>query len=117
MDAQLLFRAVADPTRLRTLSLLLGGELCVGDLVTLLQEPQPTASRHLAYLRRAGLVQVRKDGLWSFYSLAPATRKPHLQLLECVRAFAEELPRLRKDTKARRALLKSGGCCPERPRQ
>jgi ArsR family transcriptional regulator len=117
MDAQLLFRAVADPTRLRTLNLLLGGELCVGDLVTLLQEPQPTASRHLAYLRRAGLVRVRKDGLWSFYSLASATKESHLKLLECVRAFAQELPQLRNDIKARRALLKSGGCCPERPRQ
>jgi ArsR family transcriptional regulator, arsenate/arsenite/antimonite-responsive transcriptional repressor len=112
MEIELSFRAVADPTRLRVLNLLVAGELCVGDLVTLLGQPQPTASRHLAYLRRAGLVSVRKRGLWSFYSLAEASRKSHVQLLECVRACAAEMPQLRKDALARRALLKAGGCCP-----
>src|SRR5437867_396847 len=67
-----LFRALADPTRLRILHLLQGGELCVGDLVKVLDVPQPTASRHLAYLRRARLVSVGKRGLWCFYALAPA---------------------------------------------
>ena len=61
-----LFRAVSDRTRLRILHLLQDGELCVCDLVSVLRVPQPTASRHLAYLRRAGLVQVRKDKSWSY---------------------------------------------------
>lgn len=112
MEVELSFRAVADPTRLRLLHLLLDGELCVGDLVTLLGTPQPTASRHLAYLRRAGLVSVRKSGLWAFYSLVAPRRKSHTQLLACVRACAADVPRLRKDASARRALLKAGGCCP-----
>jgi len=106
--AQSLFRALADPTRLRILHLLLGGELCVGDLVALLRQPQPTASRHLAYLRRVGLVRVRKDGLWSFYALREPERELHARLLDCVRAAADP-----RDARARRALLAKGGCCPK----
>ncbi len=59
-----LFRAFADPTRLRLLNLLLERELCVCDLCAVLDEIQPKVSRHLAYLRRAGLVTVRSDGNW-----------------------------------------------------
>jgi len=64
------FKALADRTRLRILGLLLGGEVCVCHIHESLDVPQPTASRHLAYLRRAGLVEGRKDGLWVHYSLA-----------------------------------------------
>ena len=59
------FRAFSDRTRLRILHLLQEGELCVGDIVAILKVPQPRASRHLAYLRKADLVVVRKSGLWS----------------------------------------------------
>jgi predicted transcriptional regulator len=52
-DVNLMFRAFSDRTRLRILRLLLGGELCVGDIVSAIRVPQPTASRHLAYLRKA----------------------------------------------------------------
>jgi ArsR family transcriptional regulator, arsenate/arsenite/antimonite-responsive transcriptional repressor len=55
----LMFRAFSDPFRLRILSLIQAGELCVCDLVEILELPQPTISRHLSYLRRAGLVKVR----------------------------------------------------------
>lgn len=65
-----LFRALADQTRLRILALLASGEVCVCDLHGSLGVPQPTASRHLAYLRKAGLVSARKAGLWVHYSLA-----------------------------------------------
>ena len=68
-QVNLMFRAFSDPTRLRILHLLLDGELCVGDLVKILKVPQPTASRHLAYLRRAGLVATRRNGLWNYYAL------------------------------------------------
>ena len=112
-SVELLFRALADGTRVRILHLLLTGELCVGDLVTILEQPQPTASRHLAYLRRAGLVRVRKEGLWAFYSLAEAKDELHERLLDCVRASAHDFPRLAKDSAARRALKKAGGCCPK----
>jgi ArsR family transcriptional regulator len=64
------FRALADQTRLRILALLAGGEVCVCDIHETLGIPQPKASRHLAYLRRAGLVADRKAGLWVHYRLA-----------------------------------------------
>jgi ArsR family transcriptional regulator, arsenate/arsenite/antimonite-responsive transcriptional repressor len=65
-----LFKALADRTRLRILSLLQAGEICVCDIHGSLDLPQPTVSRHLAYLRKAGLVSGRKDGLWVHYRLA-----------------------------------------------
>ena len=65
-----LFKALADQTRLRILALLAGGEVCVCDIHETLGIPQPRASRHLAYLRHAGLVVDRKDGLWVHYRLA-----------------------------------------------
>src|SRR5437899_12905544 len=65
-----LFKALADATRLRILGLLLTGEVCVCDIHESLRIPQPKASRHLAYLRRTGLVETRKDGLWVHYRLA-----------------------------------------------
>ena len=65
-----LFQALADPTRLRIIGLLLDGEVCVCDLHASLDISQPKASRHLASLRRAGLVAARRDGLWMHYRLA-----------------------------------------------
>ncbi len=68
-DMETLFRALADQTRLRILALLASGEVCVCNIHGALGVPQPTASRHLAYLRRAGLVAKRRDGLWVHYRL------------------------------------------------
>lgn len=65
-----LFQALGDATRLRILGLLLAGEVCVCDIHESLKIPQPKASRHLAYLRKAGLVDTRRDGLWIHYRLA-----------------------------------------------
>jgi ArsR family transcriptional regulator len=65
-----LFRALADDTRLRILGLLAAGEICVCHIHGALGIPQPTASRHLAYLRRTGLVATRKEGLWVHYRIA-----------------------------------------------
>jgi ArsR family transcriptional regulator, arsenate/arsenite/antimonite-responsive transcriptional repressor len=65
------YGALADATRLRILSLLKDGEVCVCHIHASLGVPQPTASRHLAYLRRAGLVTARRDRVWMHYSLAP----------------------------------------------
>lgn len=64
------FRALADETRLRILALLRQEEVCVCHIHGGLQLPQPTVSRHLAYLRRAGLVEARRQGLWMHYRLA-----------------------------------------------
>lgn len=103
-----IFRALSDRTRLRILNLLRDGELCVCDLVDVLGVPQPTASRHLAYLRKAGLVTARSEGLWHYYRLAPARRKFHSSLLECVAHCAGELAQLADDTqRLRRARRRS----------
>jgi ArsR family transcriptional regulator len=64
------YKALADRTRLRILALLMDGEVCVCDIHDTLRLPQPTASRHLAYLRRAGLVEARREGTWMHYRLA-----------------------------------------------
>ena len=67
--ASRLFGTLADPTRLRIIGLLLGGEVCVCDIHASLEISQPKASRHLGLLRRAGLVQARREGLWVHYRL------------------------------------------------
>ncbi len=81
--------ALADENRLRLLSLLRGGEICVCQLQGGLQTNQPKVSRHLAYLRKAGLVEARADGKWTHYRLK--TLPVHLarlveQTLDCVAA-------------------------------
>jgi ArsR family transcriptional regulator len=79
-----MLKALADRTRLRIISLLLAGEVCVCHIHESLGITQPKASRHLAYLRRVGLVAARKDGLWVHYRLAEL-REPVLQaVLEAV---------------------------------
>jgi ArsR family transcriptional regulator len=111
-QVNLLFRAFSDRTRLRILHLLREGELCVGDIVKVLQVPQPMASRHLAYLRRAGLVLTRRDGLWNFYRLAPTRTAFHRNLLACLRTCFRDVPELAIDSRRKAAIRKSGGCCP-----
>lgn len=66
----MVYGALSDPTRLRILALLSAGEVCVCHLHGSLGVPQPTVSRHLAYLRKAGLVTARRDGIWMHYGLA-----------------------------------------------
>ena len=110
---EVVFRACADRTRLRILLLLRGGALCVGDLVEILRAPQPTASRHLSYLRRSGLVVTRKHGLWMFYELAPAQSALRSKLLECLATCADLLPEAKADVVRARSVRRSGGCCPE----
>ena len=65
----LVFKALADPTRLRLIQLLGDNEVCVCSCVEALQTHQSKVSRHLAYLRRAGLVAARRDGKWTYYRL------------------------------------------------
>jgi ArsR family transcriptional regulator len=65
-----LFSALSDPTRLRLVNLMSEGEICVCYFVEILDAPQPKISRHLAYLRRAGVVTARREGKWMHYRLA-----------------------------------------------
>jgi len=106
-----MFRAFSERTRLRILHLLLDGEMCVGDLVAILETTQPRASQHLAYLRNAGLVVGRKAGLWNYYSLAPAQSPFHKKLLECLRHCFSEVPELQADDRRAAKLRREGRCC------
>ena len=108
----LMFRAFSDRTRLRILSLLLRKECCVGDIVEILQVPQPRISRHLAYLRKAKLVTVRKAGIWSYYSIAPAQTAFQKKLLSCLGNCFSEVPQIQADQARAKAIGKSGGCSP-----
>ena len=102
------FRAFSDRTRLRILHLLLNGEMCVCDLVSVTRVPQPTASRHLAYLRRAGLILGRRDGLWNYYRLAPAKTAFHRSLIQCLKDCFRDVPEISGDV---RRAAKAGVCC------
>jgi ArsR family transcriptional regulator len=70
VNLALFFAALADPTRLRLLNLIAGREVCDCYLVEILRQSQPKISRHLAYLRRAGVVTARREGKWMHYSIA-----------------------------------------------
>lgn len=108
------FRAFSDRTRIRILHLLSAvGECCVGDIVEVLRIPQPRASRHLAYLRTARLVHVRRAKNWAYYSLAPAGGPFQQKLLECLSCCFRDVPQLRGDVqRATRLKAEGGGCCP-----
>lgn len=93
-----LLRACADPTRLRLLNLLAQeGEVCVCHLVDVMRTNQPKVSRHLAYLKRAGLVKDRKDGLWVHYRLSPSLSEHASRLIACLNACAAEMPEMQQD--------------------
>jgi len=85
-DAAQFFKILADESRLKMLWLLFNRtELCVCDVMAVLEITQSKASRHLAALRNAGIAVDRKEGLWSYYSLRPAKdklAKEHLALLK-----------------------------------
>jgi ArsR family transcriptional regulator len=81
-DSVELFKAFADPVRLRLLNLLSDGEVCVCRLHEALELPQSTVSRHLAYLRERGIVKGRKEGLWVHYRLAKPRNELHRALID-----------------------------------
>jgi ArsR family transcriptional regulator len=109
-SAEQKFQAFSDPLRLRILLLLRQQEMCVCDLVEVLEVPQPTASRHLARLRKAGLVTVRKEGFWTFYALTRATNQFQKSLIACLDHCFEEAPNLKADQKRADKILKAGNC-------
>ncbi len=84
-----LLKALSEPTRLRILALLGAGEICVCHIHTALEVPQPTASRHLAHLRKVGLVEDRKVGLWNYYRLRVLPDKALQAVVDAARCAAE----------------------------
>ncbi len=106
------FKALADGTRLRIIGLLLSGEVCVCHIHESLKIPQPKASRHLAYLRKAGLVEGRREGLWIHYRIADLPDPVLRALTDTVRHALTHVDAVHKDTDR---LAKRTGCCVPAP--
>src|SRR5262245_25832018 len=98
-DLSLLFRALADRTRLRLLNLIGDGELCVCFCVEILGTHQPKISRHLAYLRRAGIVSARRQGKWMHYRLAQPADPAAQKILDEVRQWLRTDAYMQKERK------------------
>src|SRR5208283_4894336 len=81
-----LFAALSDPTRLRLLNLMDGREVCVCYFVEILRQGQPKISRHLAYLRKAGIVSARREGKWMHYRIVPQPDEAAASILTAVLA-------------------------------
>jgi ArsR family transcriptional regulator len=107
-----LFKALADVTRLRILGLLLAGEVCVCDIHESLRIPQPKASRHLAYLRRSGLVETRREGLWIHYRLGKLADPVMGAIVDAVRHALTHMDAVHRDGER---LHKRTGCCVPTP--
>jgi ArsR family transcriptional regulator, arsenate/arsenite/antimonite-responsive transcriptional repressor len=107
-EMETVFKALADTTRLRILGLLLTGEVCVCHIHESLRISQPKASRHLAYLRKAGLVGTRRDGLWVHYRMAAL---PDVVLDTVQRTVAHALRHIDSVSKDIARLEKLTGCC------
>jgi len=105
-----LFRALADPTRLRVLNLIADCEVCVCYFVGILRISQPKVSRHLAYLRRAGIVAARREGRWMHYRLAVPREPVAAEILRATLEHLKSLPQMQRDL----ARLGSACCAPER---
>jgi ArsR family transcriptional regulator, arsenate/arsenite/antimonite-responsive transcriptional repressor len=101
-----LFKALADPTRLRLINLIGESEVCVCFLVEILRTSQPKISRHLAYLRRARIVTARREGKWMHYSLTYPPDEHAARIFRELRASLNEHPEFQRD---REKLLKV--CC------
>jgi ArsR family transcriptional regulator len=84
------FRALADPTRLRIINLIGDQEVCVCFFVEILKTNQPKISRHLAYLRRAGIVAARRDGIWMHYRISTPKDEHAAKVLMQVREWLDE---------------------------
>jgi ArsR family transcriptional regulator, arsenate/arsenite/antimonite-responsive transcriptional repressor len=107
-EMETLFKALADATRLRILGLLLTGEVCVCHIHESLKIPQPKASRHLAYLRRSGLVETRREGLWIHYRLATPSDPVLAAISDAVRHGLTHMDVVHRDAER---LQKKNGCC------
>ena len=109
-DMEGFFKALADATRLRILGLLLTGEVCVCHIHESLGVSQPKTSRHLAYLRRAGLVETRRQGLWVYYRLAENPDRLVSTIRDVVAHTLGHVKTVRRD--AARLQRKTGCCLP-----
>ena len=115
-DLARFFQALGDPTRLRLLNLMGDSEICVCYLVEILNSPQPKISRHLAYLRGAGIVAARREGKWMHYRVimpphtgAAQILKQTLETLRGEKAMQTDLARLARACCGPKALVSLTG--------
>lgn len=109
-DIERFFQALGDNTRLRLLNLMGDQELCVCYFVEVLGQPQPKISRHLAYLRNAGIVAARRDGKWMHYRIVMPPNEGATQVLhQILQWFKDE-----KTMQADKAKLTKACCTPEK---
>jgi len=106
-----LFKALADETRLRIISLLLTeAELCVCDIIAALKLPQSTVSRHLAYLRKTGWVNDRRCGLWMYYSIADRDSTFQKELVDLLKRNLAVFPTTSTDRECLKSFGKGSRC-------
>lgn len=113
-DLVLSAKALADPTRVRVLTALRGGERCVCELSDALDVTQSTLSTHLQVIREAGLVRTRKEGKWVYYALEPGAQRLLRAFFGCFAGDLKRDPALRRDeTRMRKRLeeREDGACC------
>ena len=104
------FKGLADWNRLRILNLLLGGELCGCDIQHVLGLSQPNVSRHLTYLKQAGLVSDRREGFRVFYRLCEARPGRRGGLFGFLREAFRSHPVLRGDRSRLKEAVRKGAC-------
>jgi ArsR family transcriptional regulator len=95
-----LFKALSEEVRLRILGLLMHGELCVCDLMAVLDLPQSTISRHLSYLANAGWLAGERRGVWMYYKLAEPTTELHRGLITLLNSCLPQIPQTKDDLTA-----------------
>jgi ArsR family transcriptional regulator len=125
-ELESVFKALADKTRLRILALLGNNEVCVCHIHDSLGVPQPTASRHLAYLRKSGLVAARRDGVWMHYQLSTSLSPAIQSVIAAAVDALQQLPATSQDRKQFqrafgqlyvRGTAGGGACCAPRTQQ
>jgi ArsR family transcriptional regulator, arsenate/arsenite/antimonite-responsive transcriptional repressor len=112
-SVELLFKALADRTRLRLLNLMGNDEVCVCFFVEILKTNQPKISRHLAYLRRAGLVSARREGKWMRYKIVEPFDQQASRIFREIRTWLANDPSMQRD----RNRLMQLCCAPQLPVQ
>jgi ArsR family transcriptional regulator, arsenate/arsenite/antimonite-responsive transcriptional repressor len=110
-DAALFFSALADRTRLRLLNLMRDGEVCVCFFAGALGTNNPKISRHLAYLKRASLVNARRDGKWMHYSIRRPEDKQAAEVFDATMKMLETDEEMKND----RSLFRAFCCSPAAP--
>ena len=105
------FQSLEEEVRLRIMALLLEEqELCVCDLVAVLQLPQSTVSRHLSHLKNAGWLRDRREGVWIYYTIAKPLGPLQQSLLPILRHFLHENGAAKKDVERLRTFSRGSNC-------